>query len=142
MSDPRRWLERATELTETERRALSAGREMQPSKAWEREVWAETRRTVRQSDGEIGRLGALGEAVRLGDRRLDPGGEERLRQFLLSRQEIVAGDRFVLAHLRGQARARQRFVLGFSLAGLGAGLAWWAWPRRGAGQPATGGRAA
>jgi zinc/manganese transport system permease protein len=110
--------------------------------AREREVWAETCRTVRQSDGEIGRLGALGEAVRLGDRRLDPGGEERLRQFLLSRQEIVAGDRFVLAHLRGQARARQRFVLGFPLAGLGAGLAWWAWPRRGAGQPATGGRAA
>jgi hypothetical protein len=40
MSDPRRWLEGDTGLTESERRALSAGLDMQPSRALEREVWA------------------------------------------------------------------------------------------------------
>src|SRR5207248_2998860 len=40
MSDPRRWLEADTGLTESERRALSAGLDMQPSKALEREMWA------------------------------------------------------------------------------------------------------
>ena len=99
--------------------------------AREREIRAETLRTAGRSGAEIGRLAALREAVRLGDRQLDPEGEERLRQFLLSRQEIAAGDRFVLAHLRARARDRQRFVLGVPLAGLGAGAAWWAWQRRG-----------
>jgi zinc/manganese transport system permease protein len=96
----------------------------------EREVRAETLRTVERQDREIARLLALREAVRLGDRPLDGDTAERLRQFLLSRQEIAAGDRFVLAALRGRARARQRFVLGVPLVALGVSTAWWAWERR------------
>jgi zinc/manganese transport system permease protein len=95
--------------------------------AREREVRDETRRTAARSDPEIARLAALREAVRLGDPALDTERQERLRQFLVSRQEIAAGDQFVLAHLRTRARARQRIVLGLPLVGLGAGAAAWAW---------------
>jgi zinc/manganese transport system permease protein len=99
----------------------------------EREVRREALGAVRRQDGEIARLVRLREAARLGDRPLDAEATERLRQFLLARQEIAAGDRFVLAALRGRARARQRLVLGVPLTGLGLGLAGWAearWRRR------------
>ncbi|HEV8675278.1 MAG TPA: metal ABC transporter permease [Methylomirabilota bacterium] len=92
----------------------------------ERAAREETARTVARHDTEIARLAGVRDAVRLGDRRLDAEQQERLRQFLLSRQEIAAGDRFVLAHLRARARTRQRFLLGVPLAGLAGGAAWWA----------------
>jgi hypothetical protein len=84
---------------------------------------------ARRGEAEVLRLTGLREAARLGDARLDAERMERLRQFLVSRQEIAAGDRFVLAHLRGRARARQHLVLGLPLLGLGAAAVWWAWPR-------------
>jgi len=105
----------------------------------EREVRADALRAVVRGEAEAERLTALGQAVRLGERQIAPERQERLRQFLLSRQEIAAGDRFVLAHLRARARARQRWVLGLPLAALGAGAAWWA--RRRLAVPAAGGRA-
>jgi zinc/manganese transport system permease protein len=45
---------------------------------------------------------------------------ERLRQFTLGREELVAGDRLVLSTLRRKARERQRFALGvpITLAGV------------------------
>jgi hypothetical protein len=46
--------------------------------------------------------------------------QERLRQFLASRGEIIAGDRMVLATMRAHARGRQRFWLGVPLLVLGA----------------------
>ena len=65
--------------------------------------------------------------------------QERLRQFLTSRSEIIAGDRMVLGTLRGHARGRQRFWLGGPLLLVGtAGAAWlgrrWRAPRGRAGQ--------
>ena len=51
--------------------------------------------------------------------------QERLRQFLASRGETTAGDRFVLNTLRGRARERQRFWLGLPLGLLGAVAAGW-----------------
>jgi zinc/manganese transport system permease protein len=94
--------------------------------AAERAVRAESARAAAHDGGELARLTALREAVRLGAQPLDTAQQERLRQFVLSRQEIVAGDRFVLGHLRARARTRQRFLLGVPLAGLGASVAWWA----------------
>ena len=55
--------------------------------------------------------------------RVDADERERLRQFTLSREEIVGGDRLVLATLTRKARARQRWVLGTPLAVAGAALA-------------------
>lgn len=94
--------------------------------AREREVREDTLRTGARDQAEIARLVALRDAVRLGERALDEEQQERLRQFLLSRQEVAAGDRFVLDRLRERARHRQRFVLGLPLAGLGVAAAWWA----------------
>ena len=47
----------------------------------------------------------------------------RLRQFLASRSEIIAGDRMVLTTLRAHARGRQRSWLGLPLLVLGAAVA-------------------
>ncbi len=102
----------------------------------EREVREDALQAVARSETEIARLAALQDAVRLGDRQLDPERRERLRQFLISRQEITAGDRFVLAALRARARARQRWVLGLPLVGVGVALAAWAWRRGGVAGPA------
>lgn len=96
----------------------------------EREVREDTRRAAARNDAEIARLAAMREAVRYGSRVMDAERQERLRQFLLGRQEIAAGDRFVLAALRARARARQRFALGIPLAAAGVALAWWS-ARRG-----------
>jgi hypothetical protein len=59
--------------------------------------------------------------VQWGTRRMEPEGQERLRQFLASRGEITAGDRVVLRALRAKARARQRWWLGLPLLGAGVG---------------------
>jgi hypothetical protein len=45
--------------------------------------------------------------------------QERLRQYLASRSEIIAGDQMVLNHLQSEARKRQRFWLGIPLLGIG-----------------------
>lgn len=48
---------------------------------------------------------------------------ERLRQFTLGREELVAGDRLVLKTLTRKARERQRFALGVPVALAGLALA-------------------
>ena len=80
--------------------------------------------TAARNDAEIARLAAIREAVRFGARTMDAEADERLRQYLLARQEIAAGDRLVLATLRGRARARQRFVVGVLLVVVGVTLPW------------------
>jgi zinc/manganese transport system permease protein len=52
----------------------------------------------------------------------DPEERERLRQFTLGREEIVAGDRLVLKTLTRKARERQRFALGVPIALTGLAL--------------------
>lgn len=51
---------------------------------------------------------------------MTPEQQERLRQFLAGRDEILAGDRLVLRTLRDRARERQRYALGIPLLGAGA----------------------
>jgi zinc/manganese transport system permease protein len=52
----------------------------------------------------------------------DPEERERLRQFTLGREELVAGDRLVLKTLTRKARERQRFALGVPMAVTGLAL--------------------
>jgi zinc/manganese transport system permease protein len=89
----------------------------------ERRVAAEARESVARGARELASLRALAADVQWGRRDLPPEQRERLRQFLAGRDELVAGDRLVLATLTGRARQRQRFVLGLPLAAAGVILA-------------------
>jgi zinc/manganese transport system permease protein len=89
----------------------------------ERETWHDSREGLAHGLAELRRLKTLQEDVRWGRTKLDEEHEKRLRQFLASRAEITAGDRFVLTTLRGKARERQRFWLGLPLLALGAAAA-------------------
>ncbi len=94
----------------------------------ERKTWRESREAQARGQAELRRLKTLQGDVQWGRASLSADQQERLRQFLASRGEITAGDRFVLETLRGRARDRQRFWLGLPLLALGAagalGLAW------------------
>jgi hypothetical protein len=49
--------------------------------------------------------------------------QERARQYLARRAELLAGDRMVIQALRARARERQRWWLGLPLLVAGAGAA-------------------
>jgi len=85
----------------------------------ERQAWRDSRETLERGTAELRRLNALEIDVRWGRAKLTADQQERLRQFLASRGEITAGDRFVLKTLRGRARERQRLWLGLPLLALG-----------------------
>jgi zinc/manganese transport system permease protein len=89
----------------------------------EREVAADARESIARGARELSGLRALAADVQWGRRELPPDQRERLRQFLVGRDELVAGDRLVLNTLTGRARERQRIVLGVPLAALGVILA-------------------
>ncbi|MBI4591156.1 MAG: metal ABC transporter permease [Candidatus Rokubacteria bacterium] len=89
--------------------------------ARERETYWESREAIARGQAELRRLRVLQQEVQWGTRQMPAEQEERLRQFLASRAEIAAGDRMVLKTLRGKARERQRYWLGFPLVGIGAG---------------------
>jgi zinc/manganese transport system permease protein len=104
----------------------------------ERAAHRDSREAMDRGVAELARLRALQQDVQWGARAMPAEQQERLRQFLAGRAEIVAGDRIVLATLRSHARARQRVWLGLPLLLAGAGVAaWLARPRatsRGAGE--------
>jgi len=111
---------------------------------YERGVVADSRAALVRAQAELARLRALQADVEWGRREMDPAMQERLRQFLVSRDEIAAGDRLVLRTLKGRARERQRWALGLPLAAAGAGGALLAWraarrPARAAARPAPAG---
>ena len=87
--------------------------------AGERRAYADARADVGRQTAELERLRALQQEVQWGTREMSDERKERLRQFLASRGEITAGDRLVLATLRGRARERQRLWLGAPLLVLG-----------------------
>ena len=49
--------------------------------------------------------------------------QERVRQYIAGRTELVTGDRLVLRELKQRARDRQRYGLGVPLVVAGAALA-------------------
>jgi zinc/manganese transport system permease protein len=85
----------------------------------ERQAWHDSQEALERGTAELRRLKTLEVDVRWGRATLTQEQQERLRQFLASRGEITAGDRFVLKTLRGRARERQRFWLGLPLLALG-----------------------
>jgi zinc/manganese transport system permease protein len=91
----------------------------------ERQAWRDSREGFARGAAELRRLKTLQEDVQWGRAKLAEEQQERLRQFLASRGETTAGDRFVLNTLRGRARERQRFWLGLPLGLLGAVAAGW-----------------
>jgi zinc/manganese transport system permease protein len=86
----------------------------------ERQTWRDSREALERGMSELRRLTTLETDVRWGRARLTTEQQDRLRQFLASRGEITAGDRFVLKTLRSRARDRQRLWLGLPLLALGA----------------------
>jgi zinc/manganese transport system permease protein len=91
----------------------------------ERAAHRDSREAMARGAAELARLRALQQDVQWGTRAMPAEQQERLRQFLAGRAEIVAGDRMVLATLRSHARARQRVWLGLPLLLAGAGVAAW-----------------
>ena len=89
----------------------------------ERETHRASQAALARGAAELVRLRAMQQEVHWGTRQMPEETQERLRQFLASRGEIVAGDRMVLRTLRAKARERQRYWLGLPLAvagGMGA----------------------
>ena len=89
----------------------------------ERETHLASQAALARGATELVRLRAMQQEVQWGTRQMPEETQERLRQFLASRGEIVAGDRMVLRTLRAKARERQRYWLGLPLAvagGMGA----------------------
>jgi len=91
----------------------------------ERAADRDSQEAMARGAAELARLRALQQDVQWGTRAMPAEQQERLRQFLAGRAEIVAGDRMVLATLRAHARARQRVWLGLPLLLAGAGVAAW-----------------
>ncbi len=90
--------------------------------ASERRVAADARASIARDTSELSRLRALAADVQWGRRDLPAEQRERLRQFTVGREELVAGDSMVLRTLSRGARERQRFALGLPLALAGAVL--------------------
>ena len=91
----------------------------------ERAAHRDSREAMARGAAELARLRTLQQDVQWGTRAMPAEQQERLRQFLAGRAEIVAGDRIVLATLRSHARARQRVWLGLPLLLAGAAVAAW-----------------
>jgi zinc/manganese transport system permease protein len=109
------WLDALEELVPAVRQAfLDAG---------ERDAWAESRQAIDEGLAELDRARRLQEEAQWGERAMPDEMQERLRQYIAGRAELVAGDRLVLRSLRARARQRQRFWLGLPLIIVGGVLA-------------------
>ena len=81
----------------------------------ERATRMEAIESIERARAELARLSALNQDVHWGKVEMEPEKAERLRQYLMGKSEISAGDQLVLRHLRSRARERQRFGLGLPL---------------------------
>jgi zinc/manganese transport system permease protein len=81
----------------------------------ERATRTEAIESIEHARAELARLSALNQDVHWGKVEMEPEKAERLRQYLMGKSEISAGDQLVLRHLRSKARERQRFGLGLPL---------------------------
>jgi zinc/manganese transport system permease protein len=86
----------------------------------ERATRTEAIESIGRARAELTRLSALNQDVQWGKVEMEPEKAERLRQYLMGKSEISAGDQLVVRHLRGKARDRQRFGLGLPLLLAGA----------------------
>ena len=88
----------------------------------ERATHADSAQSVADGAAELARLRALEQDVRWGTQKMDSEKQERLRQYLAGRGELLAGEQLVLQDLRAKARERQRYALGLPLLLLGIGV--------------------
>ena len=88
----------------------------------ERATRADSIESIATASAELTRLRALEQDVRWGAKAMDAEKQERLRQYLAGRSELMAGEQLVLQELRATARERQRYALGIPLMLLGAGV--------------------
>ena len=87
----------------------------------ERQEYAESREAIVEGEADLARVRQLRDDVQWGRRTMSPDMQERLRQYIAGRTELVTGDRLVLQTLRQKARTRQRYGLGVPLVLCGAG---------------------
>jgi zinc/manganese transport system permease protein len=87
----------------------------------ERVTRTEAIESIELARAELARLSALNQDVHWGQVEMEPEKAERLRQYLMGKREISAGDHLVLRYLRSRARERQRFALGIPIFIAGAG---------------------
>jgi zinc/manganese transport system permease protein len=87
----------------------------------ERDTRRDAVEDVQRSIAELERVRAMQRDAQWGTRPVTGEMQERMRQYLAGRAEILAGDRLVLRTLQTRARARQRWWLGVPLVLLGAG---------------------
>ena len=88
----------------------------------EREARDDAAESIARGRAELERLRRTQEDVRWGRGTLDAERQERLRQYLAGRSEIVAGDELTLRALRETAREKQRYAIGIPLLAAGAAL--------------------
>jgi zinc/manganese transport system permease protein len=81
----------------------------------ERLARTEAIESIGNATAELARLRAVDQDVRWGKVEMAPEQAERLRQYLMGKSEISAGDQLMLRHLRSKARERQRFALGLPI---------------------------
>jgi zinc/manganese transport system permease protein len=88
----------------------------------EREVRSDAVESIARAEEELARLRKVQDDVNWGIAKMDDEKQERMRQYVAGRSEILAGDQLSLRGLRTSARERQRFVLGVPLVLLGAAV--------------------
>jgi zinc/manganese transport system permease protein len=79
---------------------------------------------IARGQAELADLRGREQDVRWGKLEMSAEKQERLRQYLAARGEIVAGDQLVLKDLAVKARDNERFMLGLPLLALGALACW------------------
>jgi zinc/manganese transport system permease protein len=90
----------------------------------DRQTRSDALESIGRGQAELAELRGREQDVRWGRLEMSTEKQERLRQYLAARGEIVAGDQLVLKDLKGKARDNQRFMLGLPLVLL-AGAACW-----------------
>jgi zinc/manganese transport system permease protein len=85
----------------------------------DRKTRSDALESIERGQAELAELRAREQDVRWGKLDMTAEKQERLRQYLAARGEIVAGDQLVLKDLRVTARDNQRLMLGLPLVLLG-----------------------
>ena len=89
----------------------------------ERAADTESRQSIDEGLAELSRVRRIQQDAQWGTKPLTDEMQERVRQYIAGRTELVTGDRLVLRELKQRARERQRYGLGVPLVVAGAALA-------------------
>jgi hypothetical protein len=92
----------------------------------EREAHQDATESIARGEAELARIRVMQEEVRWGTREMSEEKQERMRQYIAGRSEIVAGDQLTLRELKTSARERQRWALGLPLLAAGIAVLWFA----------------